>query len=373
MLPGIGRFVRIERVAIASALALAAVADADTVTLRLPDSTVTEQFSNAKVSSIENGAITFSTSDGRTLTKKMDLVADLSLDDEPAFDQAMRDFQANRLDRAADEFEQTIQKTDKPWLRTFCAPRLADAANRTGRFDEAVEAYILIIQSDPAEAAKYRPSVPGPGSDALDPAAASLQSAADAPGLMPEQEQALLALLLEVQRARHDEQAVDAVASRLARSGLNPSNPLASVASAALADGRLAAARAALKQKNFPSAMQIIDDARHLFLDPGRQSEALFIVAQAKEGMADASGDASAYKDAALAYLRVAADFKSASGAPHVAESLLRAGAILQKLNEPGEALAVYQRIVADYPDSQGAAEAQDQISRLAPGAAAQQ
>src|ERR1700678_3075262 len=89
-------------------------ARADTVTVRLTDagaSGVPTVFTDVKVSNILEGRIEFTTATGNTVSKDLSSVAAFSIDDEPGFNQAMQDYAANHVDRAVDEFDQTIQET----------------------------------------------------------------------------------------------------------------------------------------------------------------------------------------------------------------------------------------------------------------------
>jgi TolA-binding protein len=349
--------------------AIVGLARADTVSIRRPSepaSVAPTVYTDVKISEIDEGRIAFTTAVGNTVAKDIASVVAMSIDDEPAFNQARQDYAAGRFDRAVDEFEQTIQKTDKPWLKTFCEPFLTDAANKSGRFDKAVEGYINLVMSQPAAAARYRPTAPQPSSPYLDDAAKTISAAVDAAGITPQQQTALLSLLLDVDRARNDTSAVDTIATRLSKLVGDSGNPTAGVASLALADAKLTEAGTALGQKDFDRAAGIIDGAGDLFTDPARQADALFILAEAREGQAHSKNDANAWRDAVIAYMRVVADFKEASGAPHVADSLLRAAAILEnQLNQSSRALQMYQSIQNRFPNTTAAAEAARQAARL--------
>ncbi len=349
--------------------AMACPSRADTVSIRRPTepaSVPPTVYTDVKVTEIIHGRIAFTTAVGNTVAKDVASVVAMSIDDEPAFNQAQQDYAANHFDAAVDGFEQTIQKTDKPWLKTYCEPLLTDAANKSGRFDKAVEGYITLVMSDPTAAAQYRPAVPHPPSQYLDPAAATLSAAVDAAGITPPQQTSLLTLLLETDRARGDTTSVDAIATRLGKLVGNSGNATANVASVALADAKLTEANTALTQKDFDRAAGIIDGAGDLFVEPARQAEALFILAQAREGQARSKNDATAWRDAAIAYMRVVADFKDSPGAPHVADSLLHAAVILEnQLNQPTQALQMYQSIPDRFPNTPAADEAAKAATRL--------
>ncbi|MGA2442395.1 MAG: hypothetical protein ABSH08_15690 [Tepidisphaeraceae bacterium] len=353
---------------LAGVIAISSV-QADTLSIRHPgepDSVAPTVYSDVKITDIRLGRIEFTTSTGNDVVKDLATVAAMTIDDEPLFNQAEKDYAANQFDRAVEGFDQTIQKTDKTWLKAYCQPLLADAANKAGRFDKAVQAYVYLVLNDPATAAAHRPTIPPAGSAYLDGAAQSLSSAADTPNLLTQQQAAILSLLLEVQRARNDAPAIDSAASRLAKIVGDSGNPTADVASLALADAKLTEAGSALAQKNYDQAAAIITAAGNLFLDPRRQADAMYILAQARDGQTRGKNNADAWKDVAIAYMRVVADFKDAAGAPHVAQSLLAVASILENhLNEPAKAMQIYRSVRSQFPQTLAADEADRQLARL--------
>jgi TolA-binding protein len=357
---------------VASVLTVAAMVcpvRADTLSIRRPSEPATVAptvYTDVKVTDIVEGRIAFTTSAGNTVTKDTASVVAMSIEDEPAFNQAQQDYAANQFNRAVDGYEQTIQKTDKTWLKNYCEPFLTDAANKSGRFDKAVEGYINLVMNQPAAAVQYRPTVPSSSSQYLDDAAKSLSAAVDVSDITAQQQTALLTVLLDVDRARNDATAVDAIATRLGKLVGNSGNPTANVASTALADAKLTEANTALTQKDFDRAATIITEAGDLFVDSARQADAMYILAQSRNGQASSKNDPNAWRDAVIAYMRVVADFKNTPGAPHVADALLRAAAILEtQLNQPPQALQMYQSIQTRFPNTDAAAKATSEASRL--------
>ena len=75
--------------------------------------------------------------------------------------------------------------------------------------------------------------------------------------------------------------------------------------------------------------------------------------------------DAAALKDAALAYMRVVANFKDTPGRPHVADSLYKTGQIEEQLAEPDVAAKVYQQVAEQFPSDPAAALAKQNLDRL--------
>jgi TolA-binding protein len=345
----------------------AVLSAADSVSIRPRDSApngAPTVYADVQVVDVETGKIVFRTQSGNQVAKDFTSVVNMTLDDEPNFNQAKIDYATGHFDRAVDEFDQTIQKTNKPWLKAICLPQMTDAADKSGQFDKAAEGYAMLVLSDPALAAQHRPAVPQFGSPFLDAAASTVSAAIDTANITPEQQTALLAFLLEIQRARKDSAAIDAVASRL--SGNPTAGGAASdLAAAALADAKISEAKAAVSQQHYDDAAKLIEGSRQYFVDTAHQADALYILAQARQGQAQTAKDPDAWKDAAIAYLRVVADFKTSPDAPHVADALLHAAGILERLNQSDKAMQMYQSIVDAYPSAPAAAQARAQLDQL--------
>jgi TolA-binding protein len=344
---------------------------ADTVSIRgtdEADSVAPIVYTDVKITNIQGHSITFSTPSGNNVQKNLATVVAMTIDDEPQFNQAQQDYAANRLNPAIDELSQTIQKTDKPWLNAYCEPMLTDAANKAGRFDLAAQGYAFLVLNDPSSAAALRPSVPQSDSPYLDPAAKALSDAANTAGISGSQQTQLLSLLLDVDRQRKDTAGMEDAANRLTQLAGDAGSSTANIASLALADAKIADASTAISQKDFDRAASIITGSGNLFVDVRHQSDALYLLAQARQGQAEARNGTGAWQDAAIAYMRVAADFKDAPNSPHVAASLLQAARILQNhLNQAPSAMRMYQSIVSQYPSTVPAQQAAEQIAKLQP------
>jgi TolA-binding protein len=369
MIPTPERSRRCRGVFLSLILTSVAISPADTVAIRRPgvaDSVAPTVYTDVKITNIFEGRIVFTTSSGNSVDKELASVVAMTIDDEPQFNQAQQDYAANRLDQAIDEFNQTVQNTDKPWLKAYCQPMLTDAANKSGRFDLAVQGYIYLVLNQPTAAAGIHLTVPAADSPYLDGAAKSLSDASNASGISPQQQAALLALLLEVDRTRKDTAGIDDVASRLTKIAGGAGNPTADLASLALADAKLTEARDAVSRKDFDQAVSIVINNGNLFIDSRHQSDALFVLARAREGQAQSKDDPTAWQDAAIAFMRVAADFKDTPGAPHVADALIHTARILEAhLNEPAKALRIYQSVQTQFSGTRAADEAASQIARL--------
>jgi TolA-binding protein len=345
----------------ALALSLTAMARADELWIGSGDSGAI-QIRNAKVLKVENGQIVFLTA-GTQATRELSKVQRIMLDDEPSLNAAEEAFAAGKWNDAVDGFQKTIRSTTKPWLRDWCSARLIEAANKSGRFDAAVRAYIALLLKDPSAAAAIKPTMPAEKSTYLDGAVADVNGALAGKTLSDEQRQILLTFLMDLHRARKDQSAEDRVAEQidelLAR---DPTNP---AAGQAIARRKLQSASKALEAKDFRKALDEIDAGREHFLEPQQQADALFIVAEARYGLADRSRPET-IQDAALAYMRVVAHFKNDPSRPRVAEALLKTAQIHEQLNEPHTAAAIYEQVVQQFPDDQAAVQSARQgLTRL--------
>jgi TolA-binding protein len=318
------------------------------------------QIQNAKVTRIENGTIFFSTSSGDS-SRELGKVQRMLLDNEPAFNAAEEAAAAGKWDAAADGYQKTIAATARPWLKNYAAQKLLTAADKSGRFEAAASAYVALTASDPTASAT-RPSVPAQQSSALDAAVTDVNASLQKQ-LTDAQQIALLGFLVELQKARHDsageKQAAEKLDAVLAR---DPSNP---AAGSILVRRALESAQQAVAGKNYDAGIEAIESNRQRFVDPAQQADALFLLAQARFGKAQASKDKTALEDAGLAYMRVVANCKDVAGQPHVVESLMQTAAIHELLNEPQVAAQIYQQIVSQYPDAPAAAGARDRAAQL--------
>jgi TolA-binding protein len=100
-----------------------------------------------------------------------------------------------------------------------------------------------------------------------------------------------------------------------------------------------------------------------MFTDPTQQADALWIVAEARYGLAGT--DPAALKDAGLSYMRVVALAKDEPGRPHVVLSLLRTATIMEQLGEPQTASQICEQVLSQYPDDPASIRAKENLERL--------
>jgi TolA-binding protein len=347
-------------------LALAARAPADSIRLRSGE-TGTIDYNGAKIVGIEQGQLLYRTRDGRDNAKELDKVDRIEVEGEPALSDGESAFSTEAFDKAVDAYQKVIRSTNKPWLAFWAARRLQVAAEKTGRFDAASSAYIARVQfEDPNTVPK--PAMPSEQSTYLSTAAKDVMNSLSNPKLNDPQRVALLSFLIDLQRTRRDNKAADDAANRLDELlAKDPNNPNAT---RAIAKRKLQAAQAAMEKKDFRGAINEIESSRAQFTDPLQQADALYLLAEARFQTAAASKQPQAMKDAALAFVRVVANFKDAPDRPHVTASLMRLAQIEELLGEPQGARAVYEQLVAQYPDDPNAAAAKQASERLRSGPA---
>jgi tetratricopeptide (TPR) repeat protein len=302
-------------------------------------------------------------SQGRQVARSIEQIKQLVIDNEPAFNAAEEQFFAAQYDKAVEGYLRTLRSTSKDWLRAFGAVRLADAAGKSGRFDAAVSAYISLVRLNPSLASRYKPAVPTGRTTFLDTAVAELNSArgqvsGDA------QKQAILSLLLEVQQARKDQPAANAVLEELLKLNIGSTDDPA--ARSALASIRLGQARNAADAKDWKKVVETIQENRGLFSEPSQQADAMFLLAEARYELADPK-NRTEMLDVALDYMRLVAHFKDVEGRPHVADALLKTALIHERLGgeHVATAIALYRQIAAEFASDPAGATAKKAVERL--------
>jgi hypothetical protein len=268
-------------------------------------------------------------------------------------------FAASKWDDAVDNY-QKAQRSSKQWVRDWAGMRLVEAAGKSGRFDAAANAYISMLLKDPS-GATTKPAMPNSRSTFIDSAITSVNTALKGPALTIEQKRALLGFLIELHQAKKDQPGEEAAYLQLSQlPGADANDPNAK---RLLARRRLLAAEKAMETKNFAQVIAEIESNKASFVDPAQQADALYILAEAQYGLA--GSDATRLKDAANAYVRVVALAKNEPGRPHVVESLLKTGLILERLGEPQTASQLYGQIVSQYPDDPATPQARQAMERL--------
>jgi len=347
-------------VALASLFFGAPIVWADQIWLDKP--TGAPLFPTAKIVRVENKMLVFLVG-GNETRRDLDRIARIAVDDEVALTQAEEAMALEKFDEAVDAYQKAARSSTKPWVRDWAAGRLVVASSRSGRFDAAASAYIALVLKDPATAAARKPKLPVKGSTFLDTAVAQVTTALATPRLTDAQTTALLTFLVELHVARQDDAAASAATEKLDEFlARDPNNPAAARANARR---KLQAAARLLAEKKYAPALAAVDAHRAAFTETDQQAEAMFLIAEARSGMAD-STDRKALADAALAYMRVVAHFKDVPDSPRVADSLARAAAICEAMGDPAAATQLYSDVVKNHPNNEDAAAiAQRALDRL--------
>jgi len=352
----------VSRLCLVSALLLstAALAYADSLTLKSAGAgTSGLTYDDVQIDRIEAGQIFFSIN-GDERNRSVAQIESMQLDSEPAFNAAETAYEHQQWSDAVDQYAQTLARTDKTWLKDWLSPRMFDAAQRAKRFDAAVTAWIQIAQSNPTTAVASKPAIPPPHDPSLDVAAGLLQDAAN--NVTGDGHQAILDLLLQVQSARRDTKALQAVAGSIVSSGTD--DP---AAIAVQIDAGLQTAQTQVSQRQYDAALATINTWASRIESPAQQAKALLLRGQALEGKAAADpSQPDLWKDAALTYLNLYVHFPSGSGSEQSPQALDRAADIeAQQLHEPQVAATLYGKIISEYKNAPQADEARQALAQL--------
>ncbi len=356
----------LKKLALGAALVVAPawVSRADTVWIG--DSTVkTPQKSDGvKVTEFKDDRLYFTSPDA-TLpqSKPLTLLAKINIDGETVFNSAENAYSANDLDTAINNYQAVLQSSSaKKWMQSRALVRLVSAAKLKNRYDAEVMAYCAVLQKDPAVAAANKPGTPPEGSQNLDAALASVTNALGNTSLTATQKSSLLGLELDIDRAKGDKAAANATLQQLVAADGNA----ASDKDKAML--KIAQAGVELDAKHYTQAINLIDQNRTMFTDPDQQVDALYVLAEAHNGIDGEKNDPDKLKDLALDYLRVVTFGDKLKSRAHVAESLLAAAEISEKLHDKAAATALYQQLLdktKGFPGTPAAAKAQTALAQL--------
>jgi TolA-binding protein len=336
-------------------LVAAPLVRADSILKGSPGSNPIEQ-TGVKVTGISPAGLSYMTAVGEPRTVPLTDVQKLAIDGQPGFNAAEDAYAARNFPAALDGYTAALASGSAPdWLRGRAGQRLATVAHVQHRYDAQVAAYAALLAVDPASAAAARPAAPQPNDPYLDAAAANVTRAL---GLASQSAQrtALLGVQLDIYRARGDKSGVNTTLQQLvAAGGATPAEQ---------AMLKLASADVALDAKQYAQAESAVQQNRALFTDPAQQVDALYVLAQARDGQATGTD---ALRDVALAYMRVVTFGGELPDHPHVPESLLRAAQIEEKLGDANAAVTLYQQLATDraYGSSPAAADAHLALDRL--------
>ena len=225
-------------------------------------------------------------------------------------------------------------------------------------------------RKDPTSAAAHKPDIKTAKPDQLAAAITAVNRGigdAKAPA-----KQVLYPFLVELLNAKGDTKEAGKALDELAK--INQAAPLppgladnvgaaatAAMTKNATADVALTEATQQFTQKKYSECIARIMVARASFIDPDKQAKALYLVADAKAATATTPD---ALSEAALAYMKVVANFKSQPTAP-VADALYKTAAIEEKLGKASEAVLIYKQLSNEYKGTKAEKDALAAIARI--------
>lgn len=298
-------------------------------------------------------------------------VVRMSIDGETQLNAAEEAFAKGEWAAALDGYKRAAGASAKPFVKTRAVTRMLESAANSKQFEAQVTAFAELAKLDPALAAK-QPKIALPGDKAK------------LKGVLPVLEQAqaakpsdaLTSLIVEIALAADDVATAQKYTGRAAAPrppgaqqlpGAADPTPTADMSGQAA--GRLNQAKVALKSNNPTGAIQAIEagGGRAAFTKPDQQFEALTMLAEARGLLAR---DPATAQEAAVANMRVVAHAATLGKAsdPEVATAMFRAAGLIEtKLNQPKEALPLYNTLATDkrWEATPAAAEAKKAVARL--------
>ncbi|MDB5290591.1 MAG: hypothetical protein JWL69_1832 [Phycisphaerales bacterium] len=315
---------------------------------------------------------------GMEAHKPLSDVVQIDCDAEPNLTTAEAAFVKDDWKAAGESYRKASAATASDWVKRRATLRLLQVAQKNGDFQDAVAGFVEMARKEPANAAQNKPTIAGVKPEQIDKAIGVVKQGAV--GAKPESQQVLLPFLLDLLNAKGDTAEAAKVLAELKKVGApmadasgntaagNPAAAPAALsgdAQRAEADVSLAEARKAMADGKYDQVAAAITAHSAAFTDAEHQVEALWLLAEAKGAAATTPDE---MKNAALAYMRVVANFKSNPSAPHVADALMKTAAIEEKLKQPSEALAIYNQVAGEFPDGAAAKQAKENADRLSKG-----
>lgn len=342
---------RCAPLALAVGLALPGIALADVITMGAPGGKGLDL--QGTVLNIEAGQLVYrSQTSGSEGRKPLDQIIKLKVDSEPKLSQAEEAYAAGNMAVAAQGYQQALATTQKDWVRERAVYRLVDAAAQAGNYAAAVSAYAELLKRNPTVAADNKPVIPKDKPDLVKQGIAEAVRASGDSRLRPEQRAALNSYLFDLYMAVGD----IANAQRIG-GNIVDNDGGASVANQA---------KLQFASRQYQGVLNVIEQHKAKITSPESQFDALYLVAESKHALANAANAIPPLQDAAIAYMRVVAHFGKGKD-PRIADSLLKAGIIVERCNLKAEALKIYQELVEDekFAKSPAAAQAKAGIARI--------
>mgnify|MGYP002073348688 CR=1 FL=1 len=340
-----------------SLLAPASLAGADDIVIKNAVGAPGRMIENARIRGIADGQLRYLTSAGAERSEQVDRVFQIRPTTDAALADAEQAFVTGNWDQAIDQYQRVVRGAED-WKRRWASPRLLHAARRAKRFDAEVSAYIAFVKVDAASASAFKPDPSGVGAALLDDAVNDIDRALR--GANPEQSATLLALKLDLQRARGDTDGALRTLDQLLRfaEGFEVDTGMRRL----IADARLAQAEAAINAGDFLRAIEVIRGASASFVEPSTRARSIFLCARAREGFAQASDDRSLWLDAALEYMQLVAQLDESTSGGLRSQSLARIAEIHAHLGETEAARSIWTDLIDHHPQTPAGVLAQQRL-----------
>jgi tetratricopeptide (TPR) repeat protein len=358
--------------AVIAACVAAPVALADTVVVKSGGAKEGLTYKNATVTNVKDGEIYFTASSGTQTHKRVADIISLEITNETSFNTAERAFKdavdaeakgeataKAKYGEAAAGYQAAV-KSSKAWLRDFASSRLQIAAPKSGRFDLAVDAWIAMVLRDPAGAQKATPELDAVDakSQYLTEGLKKLTTAKNGTSKVDEK-RAYLTMIAAIQRHQGDNDGELRTVGELVQISGSPQEK---------SEYEALIARNEFGKKNYDAALAAIAKIDPALLSDNTRADLLFIGSEIKASKLGSAGNAEAWKDLGLEYMRVVALHPTNQNAGN---ALLKVAEIFEThLKEPETALKVYRQVAREHPSTPAATAAQKAIDRLAKSAA---
>jgi len=151
----------LKKMAIAAAFILLAHSIGRADTLWITDGKSSFEADGLKVLDVADDRLKYVTDAGMNASKPLSQLSRINIDGETSFNSAEDAFAKNDYDSAITSYQSVLQSSsEKAWMQARAAARLMEAGKIKNRFDAEVDAYIALLQKDPAAAAQNKPSEP---------------------------------------------------------------------------------------------------------------------------------------------------------------------------------------------------------------------
>lgn len=248
----------------------------------------------------------------------------------------------------------TINSTNKPWLKDFAQLRVQEAAPRSGRLDVALTAWLAMVDKDPAAALKAKPTLEGiDAKSAYLSSAAKMLEAREKGTPKPDARRAILAMLGDIQTAMGDIDAANKTQEIRVSLGGSPEE---------IADVMINLARYDVANRKYDAAMERLKKVDLSVLNDARRSEGMFIMAECKGVKLSPTSPVDEWKELAIDYMKIVAGFPTS---PNAGDALLKVAEIHETLKEPETALKIYQQVAREHANTPAGQAAQKSVERL--------